>query len=152
MLRKRFATVMTPQRRNIKLDADRHTGDTVQIPEGLRYTENHEWLAVADGKVKVGITDYAQDALGDVVFVDLPEVGAEVTGGEPFAEIESTKSVADVYAPISGTVTAVNAVLADTPEIINSDPYGDAWFVEIEGDTAPVAEFMDPARYSEYCE
>jgi glycine cleavage system H protein len=124
----------------------------VQIPEGLRYTENHEWLAVADGKVKVGITDYAQDALGDVVFVDLPEVGAGAVAGEPFAEIESTKSVADVYAPISGTVAAVNELLADTPETINSDPYGAAWFVEIEGDTGPVAEFMDPAAYAEFCE
>ncbi|MDJ0954613.1 MAG: glycine cleavage system protein H, partial [Acidimicrobiia bacterium] len=74
----------------------------VQIPEGLRYTENHEWVAVEEGKVRVGITDYAQDALGDVVFVDLPDTGTEVTSGEAFAEIESTKSVADVYAPITG--------------------------------------------------
>lgn len=146
------SVLATKHKQRIKLHIDRQTGETVQIPEGLRYTENHEWLAVADGKVKVGITDYAQDALGDVVFVDLPEIGAEVTAGEPFAEIESTKSVADVYAPISGTVSAVNAVLADTPEMINSDPYGDAWFVEIEGDVAPVAELMDPAAYAAYCE
>ncbi len=124
----------------------------MQIPEGLRYTENHEWIAVEDGKVKLGITDYAQDALGDVVFVDLPDVGAEVTGGEPFAEIESTKSVADVYAPISGTVVAANGVLVDAPETINSDPYGEAWFVVIEGDTAAVNELMDPDAYRAYCE
>jgi len=124
----------------------------VQIPEGLRYTENHEWLAVSEGKVQVGITDYAQDALGDVVFVDLPDVGTEVTAGEPFAEIESTKSVADVYAPISGAVVSVNDLLADAPETINSDPYGSAWFVEIAGDTTAVAEYMDPAAYAEFCE
>ncbi len=124
----------------------------MQIPEGLRYTENHEWIAVEDGKVKLGITDYAQDALGDVVFVDLPDVGAEVTGGEPFAEIESTKSVADVYAPISGAVVAANGVLVDAPETINSDPYGEAWFVVIEGDTAAVNELMDPDAYRAYCE
>ena len=124
----------------------------MQIPEGLRYTENHEWVSVEDGKVTVGITDYAQDALGDVVFVDLPDVGTEVTAGEPFAEIESTKSVADVYAPISGTVVSANELLVDAPETINSDPYGASWFVVIEGDTAPVAELMDPAAYAEFCE
>ncbi|MCP3994507.1 MAG: glycine cleavage system protein GcvH [bacterium] len=124
----------------------------MQIPEGLRYTENHEWIAAEDGKAKVGITDYAQDALGDVVFVDLPDVGADVVAGEPFAEIESTKSVADVYAPISGTVAAVNEALINAPEIINSDPYGESWFVVIEGDTGPVAGFMDPEAYTAFCE
>jgi glycine cleavage system H protein len=124
----------------------------VQIPEGLRYTENHEWVAVEDGKAKVGITDYAQDALGDVVFVDLPEVGAETTAGEPFAEIESTKSVADVYAPISGTVVAVNEQLADGPEVINSDPFGASWFVVIEGDLSPLDDLMDSAAYTAFCE
>jgi glycine cleavage system H protein len=125
----------------------------VQIPEGLRYTENHEWVAVDDdGNVRIGITDFAQDALGDVVFVDLPEVGAEVVAGEPFAEIESTKSVADVYAPISGTVVAANEVLVDAPETINSDPYGAAWFAVIEGDAAGVAALMDPAAYTAFSE
>jgi len=124
----------------------------VQIPEGLRYTENHEWVAVEDGKAKVGITDYAQDALGDVVFVDLPAVGAETTAGEPFAEIESTKSVADVYAPISGTVVAVNEQLVDGPEVINSDPFGASWFVIIEGDLSPLDDLMDPAAYAAFCE
>ena len=125
----------------------------MQIPEGLRYTENHEWVAVEDdGKVRIGITDFAQDALGDVVFVDLPEVGAEVTAGEAFAEIESTKSVADVYAPITGTVVAANEVLVDAPETINSDPYGGAWFVLIEGDTAALDALMDAAAYGTFSE
>lgn len=124
----------------------------MQIPEGLRYTENHEWVAVEDGTVKVGITDYAQDALGDIVFVDLPDTGTDVTSGEPFAEIESTKSVADVYAPISGTVVAANEMLVDAPETINSDPYGEGWFVVIEGDAAGTADLMDPAAYAEFCE
>jgi glycine cleavage system H protein len=124
----------------------------VQIPEGLRYTENHEWVAVEDGKVRVGITDFAQDALGDVVFVDLPDVGTEVTAGDPFAEIESTKSVADVYAPITGTVVASNEVLVDAPETINSDPYGGAWFVIIEGDADGVGALMDAASYAEFSE
>ena len=124
----------------------------MNIPEDLRYTPDHEWVRVEDGGIRVGITDYAQDALGDVVFVDLPEVGMEVVAGEPFAEIESTKSVADVYAPISGTVAAVNDALADAPEGINSDPYGAAWFVVIEGDSSAVADLMDPAAYAEFCE
>ena len=124
----------------------------MQIPEGLRYTENHEWVAVEDGSVRIGITDYAQDALGDVVFVDLPDVGTDATAGEPFAEIESTKSVADVYAPISGTIAAINEALIDAPETINGDPYGEAWFVVIEGDTAAVEDLMDPAAYAEFCE
>lgn len=125
----------------------------MQIPEGLRYTENHEWVTVEDdGNVRIGITDFAQDALGDIVFVDLPDVGAAVVAGEPFAEIESTKSVADVYAPISGTVVASNEVLVDAPETINSDPYGAAWFVVIEGDAAGVAALMDPAAYATFSE
>ncbi len=125
----------------------------MQIPEGLRYTENHEWVAIEDdGKVRVGITDFAQDALGDVVFVDLPEVGAELAAGEAFAEIESTKSVADVYSPIAGTVVAANEVLVDAPETINSDPYESAWFVVIEGDVSGVEALMDSAAYATFSE
>jgi glycine cleavage system H protein len=125
----------------------------VQIPEGLRYTENHEWVQVQDdGSVRVGITDFAQDALGDVVFVDLPDVGAEVIAGEAFGEIESTKSVADVYAPISGTIAAANEVLVDAPETINSDPYEAAWFVVITGDASGVESLMDPAAYEAFSE
>ena len=96
-------------------------------------------------------TTSGSDALGDVVFVDLPDVGAQFEAGEAFAEIESTKSVADVYAPISGTVTEVNGELADTPETINSDPYGAAWFIVIEGDLARLDSLMDAASYAEFC-
>lgn len=124
----------------------------MQIPEGLRYTENHEWVMVEGDRARVGITDYAQDALGDVVFVDLPDVGAEVGAGEAFAEIESTKSVADVYAPIDGTIVAVNEALANQPEIINSDPYGEGWFVEIEGDLSVLDGLMEAEAYTGFCE
>ncbi len=125
----------------------------MQVPEGLRYTENHEWVAVEDGgKVRLGITDFAQDALGDVVFVDLPEDGSEVTAGEAFAEIESTKSVADVYAPITGTVVAVNAVLEEAPETVNADPYGAGWFAVIEGDLSNLDTLMDSAAYTDFSE
>jgi glycine cleavage system H protein len=121
----------------------------VQIPEQLRYAQNHEWARLADGLVTVGITDYAQDALGDVVFVDLPQVGRKVVAGESFAEVESTKSVSDVYAPVSGTITDVNAALSDTPELTNQDPYGAGWFVVIEAsDIGELDALMDAAGYA----
>ena len=105
------------------------------IPEDLRYTAEHEWVSASgDGPVRVGITHFAQDALGDVVFVQLPEVGTTVTAGEAFGEIESTKSVSELYAPVSGTVVACNEALADAPETVNSDPYGAGWLVEIAPD------------------
>ncbi len=100
----------------------------MNVPEDRRYTDQHEWVKAVDGGVRVGITDYAQDALGDVVFVDLPETGREVAAGESIAEVESTKSVAEIYAPLAGTITAVNALLGDTPELINADPYEAGWF------------------------
>ena len=103
----------------------------MNVPENLRYTDQHEWLKSEDGEVRVGITDYAQDALGDVVFVDLPDTGIEIAVGEAIAEVESTKSVAEVYAPLAGTIVDVNTPLADNPELINSDPYGEGWFVLI---------------------
>ncbi|NIH80900.1 glycine cleavage system protein GcvH [Amycolatopsis viridis] len=104
----------------------------MSAPEELRYTEEHEWVATrADDVVRVGITEYAQDQLGDVVFVDLPEAGKSVTAGEPFGEIESTKSVSELFAPVDGEVVAVNDAVADSPELINSDPYGEGWLVEI---------------------
>ena len=102
------------------------------IPEDLKYTAEHEWLRTGAGTVvRVGITDYAQDALGDVVFVSLPEVGASVTAGEACGEVESTKSVSEVYAPVTGEVVARNEDLDARPELVNSDPYGDGWLIEI---------------------
>jgi glycine cleavage system H protein len=124
-------------------------------PDDRRYTEQHEWALLQPGGgegavVRVGITDHAQDALGDIVFVQLPEVGAEVGPGAPMGEVESTKSVSDVYAPVTGVVTAVNEALANAPETINADPYGAGWLVEISvaGDGGdPTAELMDAAAY-----
>ena len=102
------------------------------VPDDLRYSTDHEWARPGDGRVRVGITDYAQDALGDVVFVDLPAVGKVVSAGDVLGEVESTKSVSEVYAPIAGTVVAVNGALSNAPEKLNSDPYGDGWLCEIE--------------------
>lgn len=126
----------------------------MQIPDGLRYTENHEWVSVADdGKLRVGITDYAQDALGDVVFVDLPEVGTKLVAGAEFAEVESTKSVSDVYAPVGGSVVEANADLADNPEIINADPYGAGWFIVIEPEPGASLEgLMTADAYRKFIE
>ena len=124
-------------------------------PDDRRYTDQHEWALVQGGDdgstvVRVGITDHAQDALGDIVFVQLPAVGDEVSPGNPMGEVESTKSVSDFYAPVAGTVTAVNEALTDAPETINTDPYGAGWLVEIavsgDGDD-PTAGLMDAAAY-----
>jgi glycine cleavage system H protein len=103
------------------------------IPADLHYTAEHEWVRrSSDDVVRVGITDFAQSALGDVVFVQLPDVGAEITAGETFGEVESTKSVSDLYAPISGTVSAVNGDLDGNPELVNSDPYGAGWLLDVQ--------------------
>ncbi|MEX0581336.1 MAG: glycine cleavage system protein GcvH [Mycobacterium sp.] len=103
-----------------------------EIPAELRYTAEHEWVhRTSEDTVRVGITDFAQDSLGDVVFVQLPEVGTAVTAGESFGEVESTKSVSDLYAPLSATVVAVNAELDAKPELVNSDPYGQGWLLEL---------------------
>lgn len=104
-----------------------------EIPADLYYTEEHEWVQrTGDDTVRVGITDYAQSALGDVVFVQLPDVGAEVTAGESFGEVESTKSVSDLYAPVSAKVVAVNGDLEANPQLVNSDPYGEGWLVDLQ--------------------
>ena len=103
----------------------------MQIPSELRYSSDHEWASASDAVVRVGITDYAQDALGDVVFVDLPAVGASVTVGATLGEVESTKSVSEIYAPVAGTVVRVNEALSASPELVNSDPYGAGWLCEI---------------------
>jgi glycine cleavage system H protein len=102
------------------------------VPEELRFTAEHEWIADASqGTVRFGITDYAQDSLGDIVYVDLPKVGQTLSAGQPCGEVESTKSVSEIYAPVSGEVVAVNALLSDAPETVNSQPYGDGWMVEV---------------------
>ncbi|RZQ63737.1 glycine cleavage system protein GcvH [Amycolatopsis suaedae] len=121
----------------------------MSAPEELRYTEEHEWVATRDaGSVRVGITEYAQDQLGDVVFVDLPEVGTEVTAGETFGEVESTKSVSELFAPLDGEIVSVNAAVAESPELINSDPYGEGWLVEIRlSDDAAVDGLLDSEAY-----
>jgi len=119
----------------------------MEFPEDLGYTKEHEWVrGDAPGRVRIGITDYAQDALGDVVYVDVPEVGTEVTAGQPFSEVESTKSVSDVYAPVSGTVLERNPLLEERPELVNEQPYGDGWLVVLEI-TEVVEGLMDAAAY-----
>jgi glycine cleavage system H protein len=114
----------------------------MQLPDDLRYSSDHEWVRLEDGKLRLGITDYAQDALGDVVYVEIPEVGAKVEASAKVSEVESTKSVSDIYAPVSGTVVAVNAELADTPEHLNSDPYGEGWICVIDPDDPASADAL----------
>ena len=120
----------------------------MNVPEDLRYSKDHEWARLEGDRVRVGITDYAQDALGDVVFVELPEVGSTVKLDESFSEVESTKSVSDVYAPLAGTIAEVNTDLADAPERINEDPYGEGWICLLEPeDVAAYESLMDAAAY-----
>lgn len=126
----------------------------MEYPQELRYTREHEWAAIeGDSRIRVGITDFAQDALGDVVYVDLPEEGTEVRGGEPFGEVESTKSVSDIYSPATGRIVERNAALADAPEAVNSDPYGEGWMVVIElSDESELEELMDAGAYQRMVE
>ena len=120
------------------------------VPDDLRYTSDHEWARQEDGKIRIGITDYAQDALGDVVFVQLPEVGAKVDAGGSFSEVESTKSVSDIYAPVAGTVASANDALTDAPQRINEDPYGDGWICVIDPtDPAAYDSLLDASAYRE---
>lgn len=123
----------------------------LQYPDDLRYTSDHEWIKdLGDGLVRVGITSYAQDALGDVVYVSLPAVGDEVSAGDACGEVESTKSVSDLYAPLAGEVTAVNEALDATPELINSDPYGEGWMFEVKvADQADVEALLTVDAYRE---
>lgn len=121
------------------------------FPEDLKYTDEHEWIRVDGNRAKVGITDYAQDQLGDVVYVDLPTVGQEVKPGDGFAVVESVKSVSDVYAPLAGKVVEVNQALVDTPEKINQDPYGEGWIAVIElADPSALDGLMDAAAYRKH--
>jgi glycine cleavage system H protein len=121
----------------------------VQVPEGLRYTSEHEWVReTGDGVVRVGITDYAQDALGDIVFVELPATGTAVQAGQACGEVESTKSVSELFAPVAGTVTARNDALDAAPETVNGDPYGEGWMFEVQvTDPASVAALLDEQGY-----
>jgi glycine cleavage system H protein len=123
-----------------------------QVPEDRRYTKEHEWAMADGGRILIGITDYAQDQLGDVVFVGLPEEGAEVEAGKPLGEVESTKSVSDVYSPVSGTVIAKNTEIESQPELINDDPYGKGWLVAVDGDAAALDGLMTPAAYRQLVE
>lgn len=118
------------------------------IPDGLRYTAEHEWVAPGAGPLRVGITDFAQDALGDIVYVQLPEPGSAVQAGQSLGEVESTKSVSEIYAPVSGKVATRNERLGEEPELINTDPYGDGWLVEIEPSSATaIDELLDAEGY-----
>lgn len=121
----------------------------MQYPDELRYAESHEWAKLeGDGLVRMGISDFAQDALGDVVYVEVPEVGADVVAGQSCSEVESTKSVSDVNAPVSGTVVAINEALDTNPELVNSDPYGEGWFAVIEtADAAQLETLLTAEAY-----
>jgi glycine cleavage system H protein len=122
----------------------------MNVPEDLRYSPEHEWVRKDGARVRIGITDYAQDALGDIVFIDLPSVGSVVEAGGQIGEVESTKSVSEIYAPLSGTVTAVNDGLTGAPERINHDPYGEGWICELElAPGADTAGLLDAAAYGE---
>ncbi|MBA3267837.1 MAG: glycine cleavage system protein GcvH [Acidimicrobiia bacterium] len=120
----------------------------MEVPDDRRYTRDHEWTRPDEGRLRIGITDYAQDALGDVVFVKLPEVGQTVEAGGPCSEVESTKSVSDVYSPVAGTIVAVNQALDDAPQAVNDDPYGEGWICVVEpADPAAYEALLDAAAY-----
>lgn len=123
----------------------------MDYPKDLKYTSEHEWASVEEGdRVRVGITDFAQDALGDVVYIEVPEEGTEVRAGEPFGEVESTKSVSDIFSPVSGTVVERNPTLTDSPELVNQDPYGEGWLVVIQmSDTSELERLMDAEGYQQ---
>ena len=121
----------------------------MNVPDDLRYSSDHEWVRFEDGTIRVGITDYAQDALGDVVYVEVPEIGTKVDANAKVSEVESTKSVSDIFAPVAGTVVAVNADLADAPERLNDDPYGEGWICVIQPDDPnQVDALLDAQAYS----
>tara|TARA_B100000902_G_C27322035_1_gene925383 strand:+ start:9404 stop:9784 length:381 start_codon:yes stop_codon:yes gene_type:complete len=122
----------------------------MNIPENLKYTTDHEWVMIEGERAKVGITDYAQDALGDVVFVDIPELGKRVTVGETVTEVESTKSVSDIYAPLEGEIIEINQELDDSPELLNGDPYGEGWIFILQlSETASTENLLSAKDYRE---
>ena len=123
------------------------------VPDDRRYLESHEWVAATDGTARVGISDFAQDELGDVVFVELPDEGDELTAGDAFGVVESIKAVSDLYAPVSGTVTAVNGDLEGQPELVNDDPFGDGWMLEVElADESELDDLLSAEEYREQTE
>jgi glycine cleavage system H protein len=123
----------------------------MEFPEGLKYSKEHEWVLVEGSMATIGITEYAQEELGDIVYVELPEVGEKVVKDDPFGAVESVKAVSDVYAPVSGTVLEINDVLPDNPETINDDPYGDGWMIRVElTDKDDLKDLMDAEEYAEY--
>ncbi len=125
----------------------------MEFPDDVGYTKEHEWARLEGGSVRIGVTDFAQDALGDVVYVDLPEAGAVIRADEAFGEVESTKSVSDVYSPISGTIVEKNPLIEDAPELVNQQPYGDGWLVLVEpADPADVGRLMNAEAYKSMVE
>jgi glycine cleavage system H protein len=123
----------------------------MEFPEGLKYSKEHEWVLVEGNIATIGITEFAQEELGDIVYVELPEVGEKIVKDDPFGAVESVKAVSDVYAPVSGTVLETNDVLADNPETINDDPYGDGWMIRVElSDQDDLKDLMDEVEYAEY--
>ncbi|MDY5783857.1 MAG: glycine cleavage system protein GcvH [Gemmiger sp.] len=119
------------------------------IPEELKYTKSHEWVKEEDGVITVGLTDYAQSALGDIVFINLPEEGDDVTAGQAFSDVESVKAVSDVFSPVTGKVAAINEELLDNPALVNEDPY-EAWLIKVE-EVSDTEELMDAAAYGQVC-
>lgn len=123
----------------------------MEFPEGLKYSKEHEWVLVEGTSATIGITEYAQEELGDIVFVELPEVGEKIVKDDPFGAVESVKAVSDIYAPVSGEVLETNEILPDNPETINDDPYGDGWMVRVElSDIDDLKDLMDAEEYAEY--
>ena len=122
----------------------------LNLPEDVRYAEDHEWVRSEEGKSTVGISDYAQDQLGDIVFVELPEVGASLSKGEAFGTVESVKAVSELYMPIGGTILAINTELEESPELVNNQPYGQGWMIAVQpGDSAEIDALMDQKAYLE---
>jgi len=122
----------------------------MEIPQGLKYSKEHEWVATEDSVATIGVTDHAQDQLGEIVFVELPEVGEKISKDDPFGVVESVKAVSDIYAPISGTVIEVNEGLPESPEMVNEDPYGDGWLIKVKmNDPSDLEDLMDSDEYAE---
>jgi glycine cleavage system H protein len=125
-------------------------GGVMEIPPGLKYSKEHEWVATEDAVATIGITDHAQDQLGEIVYIELPAVGDKVSKDDPFGVVESVKAVSDIYAPVSGTVVEVNEDLPESPEVVNEDPYGDGWLIKVRiSDPADLEDLMDGEEYAE---